>query len=172
MEFNKVISLRKSIRVYDKEKQISEEDLKKILFAGMAAPVSRKDYDSIKFIVLQDKKLLNEMAYLEGEKQNLLYGVPTLIIICSRPAKVKNIEYFNVACVVENMLLGAANLGLGSIYLTSFLNKLIERSDLIERLELPDGYLPLSAVGVGYIDKKVSLNTTKDIMDRIEVIRK
>ena len=72
------------------------------------------------------------------KKQNLLYGVPTLIIICSRPAKVKNIEYFNVACVVENMLLGAANLGLGSIYLTSFLNKLLERTDLIKRLE----YIP------------------------------
>lgn len=61
MEFMEVIKRRKSVRKYI-DKQISEEELRQILFAGCAAPISRKDYDSIKFTVVQDKTMLNKIS--------------------------------------------------------------------------------------------------------------
>ena len=104
------------------------------------------------------------------KKQNLLYGVPTLIIICSRAAKVKNIEYFNVACVVENMLLGAANLGLGSIYLTSFLTDVCDNPNLLCELGIPKEYIPLSAIGIGYAKKKILPIKPQEIENRMNII--
>lgn len=74
MEFEKTVLLRKSIRSYRKDKQVAEKDLQKILLAGMAAPVSRKDYNSIIFTVVQDKELLRKMDLVFEGKENLLYG--------------------------------------------------------------------------------------------------
>lgn len=172
MEFTQVLKLRKSVRKYNQEKQITEVQLEKILFAGMAAPVSRKDYKSLKFTVIQDNVLLKEISDAFKEAEHPLYGVPTLILVSTQAASVENVEYFNVACIIENMLLAATDLGLGSIYLTSFLEGLTARKDLLDKLEIPDGYTPLSAVGVGYSAFEEKVANEETISKIIEVIRK
>lgn len=148
MELMQVIKKRKSIRKYA-EGQIKPEELEQILFAGKAAPVSRKDYDSIHITVVQSKGILDKISSAADFTSDPLYGVPTLIIISTTKAEVENIEYFNVACIVENMLLEATNLGIGSIFLTYFLQQ-IKQKELWSELGIPDGYHPISAVGVGY----------------------
>ncbi len=149
MEFMQVIKKRKSIRKY-KDTQINDEELRQILFAGCAAPISRKDYSSIKITVVQDKTILQQISSSANSPADPLYGVPTLIIISTTKASVKNVEYFNVACIVENMLLAATNINIGSIYLTYFLRILIKQKDLLLKLAIPEGFIPISAVGLGY----------------------
>lgn len=170
MEFMKVIKQRKSVRKY-MDKQISEEELKQILFAGCAAPISHKDYKSIKITVVQDKTILKKISGGDDALKDPLYHVPTLIIISTTKAAVENVEYFNVACIVQNMLLAATNLKIGSIYLTYFLLELRERKDLLKKLAIPEDYIPISAVGVGYIPESEEWTDYDDIEKRIEITR-
>lgn len=170
MELKQVLVSRQSIRKYKKQ-QIDELQLEYILWAGMAAPISRKDYKSIKITVVQDEKLLEEMRKAFGEKMDPFYGAPTVIMVSSKQTPVKNIECLNVACVIENMLLAATDLGLGNIYLTSFLKKINNR-ELLERLGIEEDYLPLSAVAVGYREEPVSTMDIEEIGSRIETIRR
>jgi nitroreductase len=168
MEFMQVIKKRKSFRKYI-EKQISEGELQQILFAGCAAPISRKDYDSIKLTVVQDKTMLGKISAAADSSADLLYHVPTLIIISTTKAAVEHVEYFNVACIVENMLLAATNLKIGSIYLTYFLLAIRERKDLLKELAIPEGYTPISAVGLGYIPETEEWTENNDVENRIQV---
>ncbi len=170
MELKEALIKRRSIRKYDTTKQISEEQLRYILFAGMSAPISHKAYKNIKITVVQDKKVLKEIADTFGNGGDPLYGVPTLIIISTKPDPVKNIEYFNVACMVQNMMLAAADKELGSIYLTAFLDKIQDNPEILQAIGAGTGYKPLSAVGVGY-KLDFSEYTAEQIEKRIEIIR-
>lgn len=171
MEFSKVVKLRRSIREFTEE-QITEEQLGHILFAGMAAPISRKDYSSIQLIVVQDKALIERMVKAWGHHQDPFYGAPTLIIVASKKAKVKNVEYLNVGGVIENMLLTATDLGLGSIYLTSFLRMIIEYKELTYALGIGEMYAPIGAIGVGYGKEESQENNEEEIRCRMEIIRR
>lgn len=169
MEFNDVLLLRQTVREY-KKKQIEECKLQAILCGGMCAPISRKKYNDILFTVVQDKRLLLDIKDKFPRSVDLLYGVPTLIIVSSKLSKFKNIEHLNVACVIQNMLLAATSEGLGSIYLTSFLKCL--DSEILNKLEIPIEYIPISAIGVGYKKNVIKNQFESEIIKRIDVIRK
>lgn len=169
MEFNEVLLSRKTVRNYEK-KQIEEHKLQEIILGGMSAPISRKRYEDILFTVVQDNQLILKIRNTFPEAIDLLYGAPTLIIVSSKLSNFKNIEHLNVACIIQNMLLSATNVGLGSIYLTSFLKYL--NNDIFNELEIPNEYIPISAIGVGYskcMDKK---NDKSKIIKRMTVVRK
>jgi len=168
MEFIQVIKKRKSIREY-KANQIAEEELQQIILAGCASPISHKDYASIKLTVVQSKTILQKISFSVDSTSDSLYGVPTLIIVSTTKASEKNVEYFNVACIVENMLLAATNLNIGSIYLTYFLKELIKQKDLLSELGIPNGFTPISAVGVGYIIDTHVWGEGYDIEHRLNV---
>lgn len=170
MEFMKVIKSRKSIRSYT-DKQITNEELQQILVAGCAAPISQKDYASIHITVVQDKKMLLRISDTVGTAADPLYGVPTLVMISSTKAEVEHIEYFNVACIVENMLLAATNLKVASIFLTYFLLSFVKKENLMEELGIPKGYTPLAAVGLGYPLDVDNWIENEDIENRIHIDR-
>lgn len=169
MDFNEVLKLRQTTRSY-KSLQIDKKQLKEILFAGMSAPISRKKYSDIIFTVVQNQELLRKISDSYHASANPLYGVPTLIIVSAKPSAIKNVEYFNVACIIENMLLSAANLGLGSIYLTSFLTDVCDNPNLLCELGIPKEYIPLSAIGIGYAKKKILPIKPQEIENRMNII--
>ena len=86
----------------------------------------------------------------DGTAVDPLYGAPTLILLSVTGPSDDCIEYCNVACAIENMTLAATDRGLGSVYLWGFLKKLRKHPQVIEKLQLPQGYSLLSALGVGY----------------------
>lgn len=132
------------------EKQIDSLDLDKILKAGMQAPVGRGKYDDMHITVIQDKSLLNEIKNLSD--RSAFYDAPTLVIISARDDG-HGLDKENSACVAMNMLFSATALGLGSIYLNLVIG-LIKNSDVLNKLNLPDGFVPVVGVGLGYIDGK------------------
>lgn len=155
MELMKAIATRKSTRSY-KQDQISDEDLKVILEAGEAAPVGMAAYNTVHLTVVQNADLLNEFTKTTQEvfnnpKMNPFYGAPTLIIVSGKPSeKAPSIEAHNAACIAENMALAATDLGLGSVYLLGFLFAINTKKELIDKLNLPDGFVPVAALSVGY----------------------
>ncbi|HEX3022191.1 MAG TPA: nitroreductase family protein [Lachnospiraceae bacterium] len=168
MEFMQVIKNRKSVRAY-KDEQISEEALQQILYTGCAAPVSNKDYKSIHITVVQSETMLERIRNAVNFSSDPLYGVPTLIIISSTKASVANVECFNAACIVENMLLASTNLNIASIYLTFFLQFLADKKDLLMDLGIPEGFSPISAVGIGYAKDITEDEENDTIKNRIPI---
>lgn len=155
METLKAIAKRKSTRGF-KPEQISDQELDTILGAGCAAPVGMADYESLHLTVLQNKDLLDEITNATAKafgKPDIkpFYGAPTVVVVSStKNTKIPNIEYCNVACIIENMLLAAADLGVGSVYLMGIIGILNNSPDLIKKLDAPEGFRPVSAVALGY----------------------
>ena len=148
MELFETIEKRFSNRKFLDE-QIKDSDLEKILKAGMQAPVGRGKYDDMHITVIQNKDLLNEIGSLID--RNVFYNAPTLVIISARDDG-HGLDKENSACVAMNMLLAATALGLGSIYLNLVIGLIKEHKEVLNKLNLPKGFIPIVGVGLGYAD--------------------
>ena len=148
MEVFEAISKRFSNRKF-LEKQISNEDLNKILKAGMQAPVGRGKYEDMHITVIQNKDFLNEISNLAD--RSVFYSAPTLVIISARDDG-HGLDKENSACVAMNMLLSATALGIGNIYLNLVIGLIKENKEVLNKLNLPEGFVPIVGVGLGYAD--------------------
>ena len=148
MELFEFINKRFSNRKF-LEKQISDEDLNKILKAGMQAPVGRGKYEDMHITVIQNKDLLDEISSLAD--RSVFYNAPTLVIISARDDG-HGLDKENSACVAMNTLLAATALGLGSIYLNLVIGLIKEHKEVLNKLNLPKEFIPIVGVGLGYAD--------------------
>ena len=103
--------------------------------------------------VIQNRETLDKIskavqAVLKVER-DVLYGVPVLVLVSSSEPKFPNVQYANVGCVMENMLLAAADLEVDSIYLWGAVNVLAQILELQKELGVPKGFTPISAAGLG-----------------------
>ncbi|NMA58997.1 MAG: nitroreductase [Clostridiales bacterium] len=141
---------------------VAEEDIRAIMHAGMAAPVGRGLYDTLHITLITKKELLDEISKAEdysGARPNApLYGAPVLILVSSKLGEKPAIEYSNVGCVMQTMALAATAKGLGNIYLWGCIYRLKSHPNIVKKFELPEGFVPISALGVGY--SKTPLETT------------
>ena len=155
METFKAIAMRKSTRAFSPEKQIASEDLEKILAAGCAAPVGMGDYQSIHLTIIQNSNKLAKInkAVRDAFKfdKDALYGAPTIVLVsASDQQKAPNVQYANIACVIENMLLAATALDIDSVYLWSAANAIAGDVELVKEFGIPDGFKPVSSAALGY----------------------
>ncbi|NTU88418.1 MAG: nitroreductase [Actinobacteria bacterium] len=153
METLQAISKRHSTRDF-KNDQIAGEDLDLILKAANCAPVGMGAYDSMHLTVIQNPELLAEIAGTSQggpHSKGPFYGAPTVVLVSGKlNARFENIQFANAACIVENILIAAADLDIQSVYLWGFIPNLLTRPELLEKLALPDGFTPLSAAALGY----------------------
>ena len=63
-DFETIINTRRSIRKY-KNKEVSDEDILKILKAGMQAPGSRLNSEPWEFVVIKNKDKLSKLAEIK-----------------------------------------------------------------------------------------------------------
>ena len=145
--------------------QVNSEALKTVLECGMSAPVGRKRYDTLHLTVIQDKKVLDaitEASCMRTPEQPFapLYKAPTLILVSSKFERTDHIEYANVGCVMENMAIAAAALGLGSVYLWGFVQKIKDTPEIVNMFDLPQGFVPVSALALGYAENALEVRTT------------
>ena len=148
MELFEAIEKRFSNRKF-LDKQIKDDDLRKILKAGMQAPVGRGKYEDMHITVIQTKDFLNEISGLAD--RSVFYNAPTLVIISARDDG-HGLDKENSACVAMNMLLSATALGIGNIYLNLVIGLIKENKEVLNKLNLPEGFVPIVGVGLGYAD--------------------
>lgn len=166
MNVLETIEKRKTIRSY-KSDPILEEHINEIIKAGCLAPIASAKYDKVHITVVTNLKILDKMskavAEYFGKKLEPFYNAPVLILISGKkyPAigfgstkwSQESIEFSNTACILENMLLAATELGLGSAYLTGFISCFEQDPQLLSDIELPKGFRPLGGMVVGHINK-------------------
>lgn len=172
METMKAIATRKSSRSYQSI-QIGDENLTRIINAGCAAPVGSGAYDTVHLTVIQNQDLLNRIsktaATIFGNPDaDPLYGAPTLIIVSCIPNKqFPNVEIANAACIIENMSLSATDIGIGSVYILGALAAFMNDKELVKELILPEGFVPVSGIALGYPTE--SLDQERELIQKIKI---
>lgn len=110
------IKTRRSIRGY-KSDAVSTELLDAVLEAGTYAPTGG-GHQSPVIIAVTSEKYRKELTQLNaevmGSTKDPYYGAPVIILVLADGAASTFIE--DGSCVLENMMLAAASLGLGSVW--------------------------------------------------------
>jgi len=162
MEFDKIIKNRISIRKYQK-RNIDESQLNYILKCGHAAPTAG-NVQPWEFIVVEDtamKRKIVDTTYVGNQKnaskhQEWLMDAPVFIIVCANKDRVvakygeesmKKLIYLDCSASVENMLLAAVDLNLGSCYISGF-----RENELSQVLELPSLLEVIAFIPIGYVE--------------------
>ena len=164
------INARQSTRGVLEDKQIPDADLEKILFAGGQAAVGGADFKSLKLYAVQDPELLKAIDESSAKMRpgsHPLYGAPTLVVLASKESILKNIEFTNAGCVIQNMMVAATDLGIDSIYLWMSMYGINNDPELGKRLGFPEGFTCVGTMALGYAAKE--LPKLKGDEQRIEV---
>jgi nitroreductase len=144
MSFLDLARSRRSVRRYQPE-AVPEELLQQVLEAARWAP-SAVNSQPWEFIVVADpaaRQALYDLAGVLGLKWKQLLEAPLVIVICAR----KLTPYSRDDCIFagENMLLAAADLGLGACWIGGFNEKKIKRL-----LSIPQAYIVPGMLTLGY----------------------
>jgi len=159
-EVIKAILNRRSVRNYQNT-EVSDEDIKKLINAGIHAP-SALALQPWQFVVIKDRKLMDEISdfvkpiiienlkksktggmtkkYLEmtGEKDfSIFYNALHLLLILGK----NDVLYSDIDCSLcaQNFMLAAHSLGIGTCWIGSA--KIVEGNpDLLSELKVPDGW--------------------------------
>jgi len=147
-----VIYSRRSIRKY-KDTPLSKDILETLLKAAMAAPTAT-NAQPWEFVVVTEPETL---AALRGSTLFSRINAPAAICVLGseRMQKNKAGQKFWVqdcSAATENILLAAAALGLGTVWVGVHPITLFTRS-VTRILNLPDGVKPLNLIFVGYPDE-------------------
>ncbi len=143
------IYARRSIRNYD-NKPIDDETIATLLKAAMAAPTA-VNAQPWEFVVTDDAEQLDKI------KEACIYArynAPLAIIVCGnmKLALMGQDQAFWVqdcSAAIENILLAATSLGLGSVWIGVY--PIEPRVRAIQRaFEMPEHVIPMSIVYVGH----------------------
>lgn len=142
-----VIFKRRSIRKY-KDKEIEQEKIIKLLKAGMAAP-STCNLQVWEFIVVTEKEIIRQLKNTIDQGN---YNAPMAIVICANTVNVPwDDEDWKIDCsaAVENMMIAAIAMGLGSIWIGSH-----DEAAVRKLLDIPDHIFVMNVVYFGYPDEE------------------
>ena len=110
--FDEIIKIRRSIREYS-DKEVDDEDILKILKAGMQAPGSRLGAEPWEFVVVKNKDTLKKL----GEIKPRVTNAPAIVLVGNiERSFYKLVWQQDMSAAAENMLLEAVNLGLGALW--------------------------------------------------------
>lgn len=161
---------RRSVRKYT-ETPVTDEQVKQIIRAGMAAPSAKNSREWV-FIVLRDPEIYKAFSEVHVNAF-AMKTAQAAILVCADLSKEQDpgqgwwIQ--DCSAAMENMLLEATDLGLGSLWLG--VHPKPDRIACMKKVcGLPEGVEPLGIVALGeptkerpandrYIEEQVFLNT-------------
>lgn len=168
MDFYEVLSKRVSTRKFTDQK-ISDEDIEKLIEAANKAPIAHGEYEKCRLSVITDKTFIEEISkeYQEKfeKKSDPLFNAPLFIIFSS--SKDISSKYEDAGCVLENISLAATNLNLVSCYIRGLVNNLSDDANYIRKLNLDEGYFPVSGIVIGHIEGELIAKDHNILTNRI-----
>ncbi len=167
MEFDKCLKTRRSIRDY-KNKKISLGDLHKVLNAARYAP-SSGNLQNWRFIVVEDKKKKEGLAEA-SLKQNFVARAPVVVVVCDDVEDVKRnygeqgklYAIQNCSVTIQNMMLKANDIGIGSCWVGGF-----DKDKVREILKIPDRIIPEAIITFGYANGESETPHKIDLNDLV-----
>jgi nitroreductase len=167
------IKNRRSIRKY-KDIDVSDEIILKLIDAARHAPFGgpcKIEPQLWEFIIVRDYAIKKALAH-DNKEREFIINAPVIIACCADITKDPNYRDYDitVALAVENLMLAATSLGLGTCYVTCYGNHVAherERKILRETLKLPDHIRLICLVTVGYPDELPPRKPLRDLKDMI-----
>jgi len=113
------IKNRRSCRKFDRLKEVEKEKLDEIINAGLNAPSAKNGQAGI-IIVIKNQEIRDKVSKINAEilgaKEGVdpFYNAPIILLVAVK----KNVNaQYDGSVIIENMMLEAANQGLGSIWI-------------------------------------------------------
>lgn len=148
------ILTRRSIRKF-KDKELSIEELEKIVECGKASPTGMNRQQRL-FTVLTKEEDIQKLANAIGESLELpnyrIYDAKALIIVTV--PKDLRLGDADTSTAMENMYLASHALGIGSVWI----NQLRENNSAVVRMvlnefKIPEGHISYGMLALGYSDE-------------------
>ncbi len=142
------ILARRSIRKYTPE-PVTDEDIKKLLEAAMAAPTggNRKPWH---FIIIKERETLDRIA-VRHPYGKMLTEAPLCIAVCGDPSLTplpRNFIPQDCSAATMNILHAAVALGLGAVWIGLALD---EHYDMARSLlGIPEDIVPHNLIAIGH----------------------
>jgi len=113
----KTMLARKSCRSF-KNEQITDDELKIVVEAGLAAPSGRNLQPTL-IIAVQDPETIAKLSKINAavmdSDSDPFYGAPTVVVVLAKKSSRTSLE--DGSLVLGNMLLAAYSIGLGSCWI-------------------------------------------------------
>ena len=147
------IYARRSIRKFIQGKPVERQKLTTLLKAAMAAP-SACNIQPWDFIIIEDEARIR--AIQDGIDQYAHYNPSVIIVICGNNEGIpwKDYGVVDCACAMENIMIAAPALGLGTVCIGGF-----NRQNVKAQLAIPDDIEAIGMVYIGYPDEEKSPRT-------------
>lgn len=153
METLEAINQRRSIRKY-LDKPVEFEKITTIIDAARKAP-SAGNLQDWGFVIVTEKDLIRQVASYSVE-QYWIQTAPALIVVCGFPEKhemyygLRGKRLYNVqdcAAAIQNILLSATDVGLGTCWVGAF-----EEDKIRALFAIPPDVRPQAIITLGYSD--------------------
>ena len=153
MELNEVLLKRRSVRKFTDE-PVSEEDILKLLHAGMSGP-SACNRTPWEFFVVTNPETLEKLRKASRFSR---ISSPLTIVVCgnllkSLPLELSSFWIQDCSAATENILLKATDLGLGAVWCGIHPMKTSEKK-VSEALGLSANLIPLNIIRIGHPAEK------------------
>jgi nitroreductase len=168
MDVFECIEKRRSIRKY-KNVPIKEEDLMKILKAGILAP-SAGNIQPWEFIIVTNNDIKEKLCEAALGQYWMMYAW-VIIVVCAKEYESESVYGIrgktlyciqDTAAAIENMLLAATALGYGSCWVGAF-----EEEEVRRILKIPQGVRPVALIPIGVPAERPMPRGRKDIFSVI-----
>lgn len=145
MNFLEIAKKRSSVRNYQ-DRKVEPEKLNQILEAAHVAPTAA-NLQPVRLIAVTREEGLSKIA-----KAANIYHAPAAILVCAdhsktwkRPFDQKDIADIDASILTDHMMLEAADLGLGSVWICYF------KPDVLKaEFNLPESIEPVNILAIGY----------------------
>jgi len=131
MEFDDVVEKRRSVRSF-KDKKAKWDEVMEAVDAATKAPFAG-NIDDLKFIVIEDKQMIEKLAHLCQQKWIGEAGI--VVVVCSDNRHMINLygergkiySRQGAGAAIENFLLKLADLGLSGCWIGAFADEMVEQ---------------------------------------------
>jgi nitroreductase len=151
-ELLRIIYNRRSVRKYER-KPVPDDVLRAVLEAGRQAP-SARNLQPYCLIVVRDPELKRKLVFSEWNR--FIEEAPVVIVGCGDSrAKWAVVD---VAIALQNMVIAAEALGLGTCWVGHFIEE-----DVKKALKIPERMRVVAMITLGYPDEKPAPRPKKSL---------
>lgn len=145
-----VILNRRSVRKFDLSKKVSFETMLKLCKYGESAPSARRQKGR-EYIIIDDLGMISKLSDISKGATILKNCEACIAVIGRNPESLvtPDMQFQDLASSVENILLAATNMGIGSCWIG--VAPIEERTNLAnEILNVKDGAFVFALIALGY----------------------
>lgn len=144
----KEIKVRRSIRTFIEDKNVSRENIETLLRAAMQAPsaMNRKPWC---FMVIDDEKVMEQLMKHEAFTGKIKEAKAFILVMANLNKATCKLYHQDLAAATQNILLEATHLGIGSYWIGVYETD-TRGAAVKEIFDLPTDIEPFSLVALGY----------------------